>query len=208
MEDMGNMLGLSQQAAPQQLSLESVQGKVPPQVKFSAKSVKKPKGMSRETFDLLSDAKKLELGQTTTLGKVDKGPQFKSKRASALKGKWVWADTPSSARGDDPTPFYHWVKADFRYNDYPYAKFNVKLDSISYSDDEYKAISSKFMTEEKDNWSREDTDTLFAAVSQFDMRWHVIADRIELVGPVARSIEDLQVRLAFSSSYLEIYCIA
>ena len=85
---------------------------------------KKPKGMAREVYDLLGPDGIVPSMETN---KVSTG--FKNKRASALRGRWVWAPFTSSSRSDQQ-PFYHWVKADVQYSDYPYAKFNLKLDNI------------------------------------------------------------------------------
>lgn len=84
---------------------------------------KKPKGMAREVFDLLGPDGIVPSMETN---KISTG--FKNKRTSVLRGRWVWAPFTSSARSDQQ-PFYHWAKADVQYNDYPYAKFNVKLDN-------------------------------------------------------------------------------
>jgi hypothetical protein len=157
-----------------------------------AKHVKKPKGMSRETFDLLSDQKKLALVQglvdptTLSAGTAPTAPRLKSKLSSAFKGKWIWSDVPSSSRNDDPTPFYHWIKRDFHYADYPYAKFNIKLEQTLYTDEEYELLLVN------PEWSRQDTDALFATCYRFDLRWPIIADRVQLSSK--RTLDAMQAR--------------
>ena len=50
---------------------------------------KKPKGMSREVFDLIGRDKDALVPSMQSNATLSAGA-FKSKRASALKGKWVW----------------------------------------------------------------------------------------------------------------------
>jgi DNA methyltransferase 1-associated protein 1 len=146
---------------------------------------KKPKGMSREVFDLI--------GKDTLVPSMQSNSSlptgaFKSKRASALKGKWVWASFTNSARSKEEgnTPFYHWVKADVQYTDYPYSKFNVKLDQIIFSDEEYEHLLKS------DKWTRAETDHLMYICYKYDLRWPVISDRYMLI-PL-KKIEDIQER--------------
>lgn len=148
---------------------------------------KKPKGMSREVFDLIGRDKdalvpSMQSNATLTTG------AFKSKRASALKGKWVWAPFTNSARPKEESnsAFFHWVKADVQYTDYPYAKFNIKLDPIIFSDDEYENLLRS------DKWTRAETDHLMYVCYKYDLRWPVIADRYMLMP--ARKTEDIQER--------------
>ena len=86
----------------------------------------------------------------------------------------------------DGKEFYHWQRADLQQNDYPYAKFNVKTESIRYTDDEYNnlLVSPK--------WSRSETDYLMFVCSKYDLRWPVITDRYSFVP--ARPTEDIQER--------------
>lgn len=123
MGDVADILGMSQKK-------ESSAAEVASQLMTDAKpkgkvleKKKKPKGMAREVYDLLGPDGIVSSMETT---KVSTG--IKNKRASALRGRWVWAPFTSSARSDQQ-PFYHWTRADLQFNDYSYAKFNVKLDT-------------------------------------------------------------------------------
>ena len=192
MSEVHDLLGINGPSkAPSSLSLDTLNGP-----KIISKHFKKPKGMARETFDLLSVQQKLELVQG---GSISDGkavtPKFKTKIASAFKGKWAWSDIPSSARGDDPTPFYHWIKADFHYTDYPYAKFNQKLDQIQYTDEEYNSLLVR------SEWSREDTNTLFSICYQFDLRWPIIVDRAKLSRE--RTLDAMQARFYSALAAIE-----
>ena len=72
------------------------------------------------------------------------------------------------------------------YADYPYSKFNTKIDVVVYSEDEYKNLLNV------PGWSRSETDHLMYLCLKFDLRWPVIVDRYSLSPP--RTTEDLQER--------------
>ena len=46
--------------------------------------------------------------------------------------KWVYKEFTSSARNDGAT-FSHWVRRSVEYPDYPFARFNVKINVITYT---------------------------------------------------------------------------
>ena len=190
MGDVADMLGLAP-AKPATTSMSAAEeamrflheGKPKGDSKLSAsKSGKKPKGMKREVFDLLSKDGIAPAMQGSNL----QTSAFKTKRIVAGRGKWVYAPIESSARNDNKLIFYHWVKADINYTDYPYAQFNVKLEPIEFTDEEY----TNHLTDE--NWTREDTDTLLDICHKYELRWPVIFDRIVL--SVNKAPEELQNR--------------
>ncbi len=148
--------------------------------KNNQKNVKKPKGMKREVFDLLGEDALTPAVQTNA------APTFKRKR-QITSGKWLWSPIESSARTDTPNPiFYHWVKADIHYNDYPYAKYNVQEERLHYNDEEYDTLLKD------ENWTKEDTDQLVDLAAQFSLRWPVIYDRLVLSQP--KPIEQVMAR--------------
>ncbi|KAF3219716.1 swr complex subunit [Orbilia oligospora] len=69
--------------------------------------------------------------------------------------------------------------------DYQFAKFNIKINLLEYSDAEYDAVLKD------DDWSRQETDYLFRLIKEYDLRWVVIADRFEFEGK-DRTMEDLK----------------
>ncbi|KAK6508342.1 swr complex subunit [Arthrobotrys conoides] len=71
--------------------------------------------------------------------------------------------------------------------DYQFAKFNIKINVLEYSDAEYDAVLKD------DDWSRQETDYLFNLIKEYDLRWVVIADRFEFEGK-DRTMEDLKAR--------------
>eukprot|EP01041_Mallomonas_annulata_P010328 gene10328-21553_t len=149
----------------------------------SGKSSKKskPKGMNRELFSLMG-VDGIAPAVVTNKGG---GPAFKTKRLSALQGKWIWAPFRNSARSDDQI-FYHWVKADMQQMDYSYAKFNIKIDRITYTEQEYEKCLHDSL------WTRSETDHLMHICHKYDLRWPVIVDRYDAIP--SRTVEDLQAR--------------
>ena len=178
MSDIADILGLAK-GAP----VDETAALLNDKVKKGTVAKKKPKGMSREVFDLV--------GADSFVSSVQPNPQvtgFKSKRSSALKGKWIWDSIKNSARSDkDQTTFYHWVKADVSYPDYPYAKFNIDLDEISLTKEQYDTLAQY-----NAKWSYEDTVSVLSTCHKFALRWPVIYDRIQLSVP--KRIEEIQAR--------------
>lgn len=180
MSDVADMLGIAGKAA---LSVTDEAMKIMgDKAKGSGKPGKKPKGMSREVFDLLGKDGIMPSTQGNAVV-----PNFKNKRVNALKGKWIWTAVTSSARQRNDPVFFHWIKADQSYADYPYASFNVQLDLFDYTEEEYH----EFLAIDT-NWTKTDTDELVAICHRYDMRWPIIADRIEL--STYHSVEDMQDR--------------
>lgn len=102
---------------------------------------------------------------------------------------WVWAPFSSSSRTDG-TLLHHWVRANVEYPDYPFARFDIHLDPVVYTDDEY----TKWLTSKE--WTKGETDQLMDFARRFELRWAVIYDRwLEFFDmKTSRRIEDLQHR--------------
>ncbi len=84
--------------------------------------------------------------------------------------QWAWAPFASSSRTDGAL-FRHWVRANVEYTDYPYAKFDIHLDPVTYTSEEYVAYLRN------DNWTRSETDKLMELTRKYELRWAVIHDR-------------------------------
>ena len=56
---------------------------------------------------------------------------------SSTTRSWSWKAFSSTARSDD-AQFHHWVPSSVEYADYPYARFDVHLDPLIYSNEEYE----------------------------------------------------------------------
>ena len=122
---------------------------------------------------------------------------LKAKRDAAKAKRWVWKPFTSSARRDGAR-FSHWVRADSEMLDYPFSRFNKKMEVIQYSDEEYRDLLTPAPDKAADpadidaRWPRDHTDHLFDLVRRYDLRWPVIADRFELKPP--HSYEDMKLR--------------
>lgn len=154
------------------------------------KPAKKPKGMSREVYDLIGNDAIAPAMQPNNVG-----PSFKNKRSTVLKGKWIWDVIRNSAREDSKLALYHWVKADMHYSDYPYAKFNVRLDDLTISREEYDALRLQDPL-----WTYEDTVALMQTSTRYDLRWPVVFDKLVLSVP--KRVEELQARYYHVSAEL------
>lgn len=152
------------------------------------KSAKKPKGMKREVYDLIGENGLVPAVQSNQLTK-----SFKNKRVISYKGRWAYAPIESSARTDQLS-LSHWVLADISYNDYPYAKYNIKVDNITFSDAEYDS----YLVEE--GWNKEDTEQLLDLCYLFDLRWPVISDRANF--SLSKSVEQMQSRYNYVTTRL------
>jgi DNA methyltransferase 1-associated protein 1 len=110
--------------------------------------------------------------------------------------KWEWAPFTTSARSDGHK-FRHWVRAGVEYPDYPYARFDIHLDPVQYTDEEYR----KHLQDE--TWTKSDTDKLMDMARIMELRWAIIHDRWcgDFPGD-NRKIEDLQYRFYFVAATL------
>lgn len=189
MGDVAEILGLAT-ARPNNSIVEEtakILNEKPKGLNAGPKLSKKPKGMSREVFSLVGAdgfLPSMTAGTPTASGPISSG--FKMKRKSSTKGKWLWTTFDNSARGDSEKFLNHWVKADIQYADYPYAKFNVSMDPVVFSDDEYASLLSS------STWTKEETIHLLDLVSRYGLRWPVILDRYEK--QPYRTSEDMQAR--------------
>lgn len=78
------------------------------------------------------------------------------------------------------------MKASIEYPDYPYAKFNHRVEVVTYSNQEYDVLL------QSSNWNRSETDHLMDLCYQYDLRWPVIVDRYDLLPP--RTLDEIRTR--------------
>ncbi|CAB3408237.1 unnamed protein product [Caenorhabditis bovis] len=156
-------------------------------VKPSTSSSKRPEGMARELYNLISN-KDLSAVMPTDMRKTYQNPKFKMGFRAVRKYKWV----PFTNEGrSDGLQLYHWQRVDkINQNEpYPFAKLNKVIDIPTYTDEVYEEyLKCK-------SWSREETDYLFEVCRQFDIRWPIVLDRYDMKKfGVTRSMEDLKDR--------------
>ena len=155
----------------------------PPVKRPAGTSTKKPEGISRELYALIGPSAPSLAAQLAK-------PRLKQKPnlGATTNSKWEWRPFKNGARSDS-LRLYHWVKqgsgAD---NDYPFAKYNVDTVSYTYTSEEYTELLRD------DNWTKEETDYLFALVKEYETRWYVVHDRYEYPSGPTRSLEDIKDR--------------
>lgn len=180
MSDVADMLGMTQPSPRVMSAAEEAAKLLQDKPKVVDKKAKKPKGMKREVFDLISKDGIPPVVQTSS------NPVFKSKRALTNEGKWIWAAIESSARPDNLRAMHHWIRADKYYPDYPYAQFNVKVERLTFSDEQYEANFAQ------SGWTKADTEALLICANDYDLRWPIVYDRLLLSSPKAS--EEIQAR--------------
>ena len=86
--------------------------------------------------------------------------------------KWEYKLFTNSARRDG-VQFRHWVRRNVEYPDYPFARFNVKINVITYTRTRTRLL---LLTAEEyedclfdvpSNWTKEHTDELFRLCRQW-----------------------------------------
>ncbi|KAG8937080.1 swr complex subunit [Tulasnella sp. 419] len=169
--DIRDILSLPQNAAPR-----------PAPAKKAA--AKRESGITRELYSLIGDNAPALVAQYAR-------PKLKQKPDLGHgKVKWELKEFTNPARNDG-LKLSHWVKArpGQQEQEYPFAKYNKNPPvAYDYSMDEY----NKYL--EDPDWTREETDYLFAITKEYDVRFFVIADRYNFPGGKERSIQDLKAR--------------
>ncbi|RVD86437.1 uncharacterized protein DFL_004713 [Arthrobotrys flagrans] len=141
---------------------------------------KRPDGITRELYALLGE-------NAPPVAVVEHRFKDKPKFLGSV-APWREQTFKNPARKDD-LELKHWEGAGQQTLplDYQFAKFNIKINVLEYSDAEYDAVLKD------DDWSRQETDYLFKLIKEYDLRWVVIADRYEFEGK-DRTMEDLKAR--------------
>ena len=154
--------------------------KAPPTKKAPSR---KDTGITRELYSLIGDHAPTLVAR----------PKLKQKpNLGTPKVRWEMKRFHNGARADGLV-LRHWVKAEGdgggseieNGDDYQFARFG-KMNSgtsYSYSMDEYTRML------EDGDWSKEETDYLFAIVREYDVRFYVIADRYDFPGGRPRTMQ-------------------
>lgn len=141
------------------------------------------KGLNREVFQLTGGNPEPASSAATSAAV----PRFQKKRKGASKQvHWEWVGFSNSARTDG-LELKHWQKKGVQWEDYPFARFNKKLELLEYSEEEYEKLLSS------EDWTRDDTDKLIDLVKRFDMNFFIVQDR----WPGSHSVEVLKDRFYF-----------
>lgn len=152
------------------------------------KSVKRPEGMHREVYALLYNDNK----DAPPLMQTDTGSGYKQVKARlGMKNvrKWEWTPFKNPARTDGAI-FHHWRRIADDQKEYPFAKFNKKLNIVTYTNNEYNT----HLRTNQSKWSKAQTDHLFDLARRFDLRFVVMADRWDRANYGTKTVEDLKER--------------
>ncbi|KAG2439980.1 hypothetical protein HXX76_004098 [Chlamydomonas incerta] len=192
MADVKDILGMSRPGPAEEKA---------PAPKEKKEKMKRPEGMSREAFALLGGSHPIIASQFATSTKKN---DILKKPKPSTKGiiTYQYRSFKNSARTDG-LELRHWLKCYKGANgvirepddsEYPYAKYNKKVQLYKYNSEEYETLIKPESAAA--GWGREETDYLFDLCEHFDLRWFVIVDRYEWSGPgaVPRSLEDLKER--------------
>ncbi|KAK6642656.1 hypothetical protein RUM43_004158 [Polyplax serrata] len=185
MVDVRDILDLERSGTPE-LTKELILGNADKNRKkpvVGQKQSKRPEGMHREVFALLYNDNK----DAPPLFPTDTGQGYKQMKAKLGMKKvrpWKWMPFTNPARTDGAI-FHHWRRVADEGKEYPFARFNKKVNVPTYQDNEYIPA---------EGWSRQETDHLFDLCRRFDLRFNVICDRWDRNSYPNRSIEDLKER--------------
>ncbi|KIO31111.1 hypothetical protein M407DRAFT_221649 [Tulasnella calospora MUT 4182] len=145
---------------------------------------RKEAGITRELYQLIGDSAPTLVAQYAR-------PKLKAKpELGRPKVKWEWKEFQHSNRAD-ALAMHHWTKTSPAQpeEEYPFAKYsNIPPIAYEYSSEEYSRLL------EDPDWSREETDYLFALVKEYDVRFFVIYDRYDFPEGKPRSMQDLKAR--------------
>lgn len=160
-------------------------GKEKKKIKRFIEPMKRPNGVNREVWRLIyKDDRDQPPLIPTDEPKVYKHPKVKFRYGVR---KWKWTPFKNPARTDDAI-FHHWRLANDESQDYPFAKFNKKIQLLNYTDSEY----SQYL--EDDNWTRTETDYLFSLCKQYDLNFFIIHDRWDSNAYKTKTIDQIKDR--------------
>lgn len=151
--------------------------------------VKKPKGMSRELYDLLIRQGKEDKIVSFMQSGMTHG--YSSVKAQIGRRKvHHWKSVPFTNEGrKDGLQLVHWEREDRRQQVYPFAKFSKSLEVPQFDMDEYELWLRHPL------WTYEETAHLMDLCQRFDLRWPIIADRYDrYTYDEEKTMEDLKER--------------
>ncbi|EGZ18954.1 hypothetical protein PHYSODRAFT_559488 [Phytophthora sojae] len=178
-----------------------------------ASKQKKLTGMQREVLELLESNHRASHALYQGFGKTTLKQKWQERKKSPAV-KWLRKSFRNPARaglpgesGEEGLVLTHWGKAHVEQPDYVFARFNVKCDTTSYTDEEYEAALANHL-DPMMKWTKEETDLLLKLCQRFDLRWVVVTDKYNS-NPIAksapRSMEDIKYRYYEATRLLSEY---
>lgn len=190
MSDIRDILELDQGLASVPTKEAIVGGNKPRKLRRTGEqSYKRPEGMHRELYALLySDSR-----DSPPLASSDTSHGYKQMKAKLGRRHvrpWKWVPFTNPARTDGAV-LYHWRRVADEGKEYPFARFNKKVNVPSYTDEEYQLY---LHDGPPSTWTRDETDHLFDLCRRFDLRFITIHDRFDREKYQTRTIEELKDR--------------
>ena len=178
--DVRDIMGMAGPSGPTEITKEMIMtaGEARPKKNYAKKpeGQKRPEGMARELYNLLyndsKDAPPIIPTDTVAGGGLDykSYKQTKAKLGMRKVRPWRWTPFSNPARKDGLV-LCHWRRknpgseANDQINkEYPFAKFNRKLEMPTYSDIEYQTHL------QAEGWTQAESDHLLDLCGRFDLR--------------------------------------
>ena len=191
MGDVAQILGVVNQATGAQQAAAPAPRPAPAPKSLQSTAFPKP------VLDVLSSSKSSDYNSAPLPPIVPSMVKVNNKfiQSSKKARPWCWAPFSSGARNDG-LMLHHWVRAGVEYPEYPFVRFNIHLDGLSYKkeNEDSDAFYKEFLHD--DNWTQSETDTLLELCRIHELRWPVIIDRwTGKFGSLSnKNVEDLQHR--------------
>ncbi|TQS38597.1 hypothetical protein Golomagni_00897 [Golovinomyces magnicellulatus] len=153
---------------------------------------KKQKQNGPKNFMLKGIAREVQnLGCDSPIAIIPESLMYKKKRFGSHKpvSKWHLKPFKNTARDDQSLILRHWRRkieatpkldggastsfSESEIEDSVFAKFNVRMKTVNYNDDQYRAHF------QCSDWSKDETDYLMKLAEEFDLRWPIIWDRYD-----------------------------
>ncbi|RKF78761.1 SWR1-complex protein 4 [Golovinomyces cichoracearum] len=158
----------------------------------AGRPAKKQKQNGTKNFMLKGIAREVQnLGCDSPIAIIPESLIYKKRRFGSHKpvSKWHLKPFKNTARDDQSLILRHWRRRvettpkldseastsffESEIEDSVFAKFNVRVETVNYNDDQYRA---HFQCSE---WSKDETDYLMKLAEEFDLRWPIIWDRYD-----------------------------
>jgi len=155
--------------------------------KKKVEPVKRPAGMHREVFSLLSTSADID-PPPLQKNSCPKGYKHMQKLFGNRKVRsWGWTPFTNSGRKDNLS-LNHWRRCDNTDQDYPFSVYHKECEVVCYTDEQYNGVL------QQSGWTRADTDHLMILAKQFDLRFIIMQDRWDKNKHGVRSVEDMKER--------------
>lgn len=160
-----------------------------PSKKFSKKDInnntstnKKNEKLTRELNSILSNNIK-DIAPIMPVFSINDGYKKNNLKLKPSR-KWILSEFKNRARSDD-LQLRHWVRIPENQNEYPFIKFNKHTEKVEITEDDFKFYIEDCIPD----WTYEKVKIFLDLCWQYDLRFHVVYDRIPFRD---KSLEELK----------------